>query len=210
MPDDDKTQDLEKDITHLLEAADDGKDGALEALMERVYADLERMARSHLRRQFGERAGAITLEPAALVNESFMKLIRQRNRYDNRGHFFSIATRVMLRVLIDYRRQRNALKRGGKETRVTLLLDENLLAGSTVERTSSIEVEELAAALERLDDLSPRKADVVRMRVVWGLELGEVAASLDVSLSTVERDWRFAKAWLAEEAAGSQAKDQLP
>ena len=99
--------DLEK-ITLLLRDVEAGRDGALDALMNAVYADLERMARSQLRKQFGPQAPRLSLEPAALVNESFMKLIRQRAVYDNRGHFFSIATRMMLRVLMDYRRQHGA------------------------------------------------------------------------------------------------------
>ena len=89
---------------------------------------------------------AITLEPAALVNESFLKLIQQRNRYDNHGHFFAIASRVMLRVLIDYRRQRAASMRGGGRTQVTLVLDEQQVAGSE-RRTTGIDVERLADAL---------------------------------------------------------------
>ena len=184
-------------ITLLLQDVEGGREGALDELMALVYADLERMAKSYLRKHFGNRADAITLEPAALVNESFLKLIRQRNKYDNRGHFFAIASRVMLRVLIDYRRQRAASMRGGGRTQVTLVLDEQQVAGSE-RRTTGIDVELLADALEKLEAVSPRRADVAKMRVIWGLNLRQVADSLDVSPSTVERDWRFAKAWLYE------------
>ena len=184
-------------ITLLLREAEGGRDGALDELMALVYAELERMARSHLRKHFGSRAEAITLEPAALVNESFLKLIQQRNRYDNRGHFFAIASRVMLRVLIDYRRQRAASMRGGGRTHITLVLDKQQIAGPE-RRSGEIGVELLADALEKLEAVSPRRADVAKMRVIWGLNLRQVADSLDVSPSTVERDWRFAKAWLSE------------
>ena len=184
-------------ITLLLREVDGGREGALDELMALVYADLERMACSYLRKHFGDRADAITLEPAALVNESFLKLIQQRKKYDNRGHFFAIASRVMLRVLIDYRRQRAASMRGGGRTQVTLVLDEQQVAGSE-RRTTGIDVERLADALEKLEAVSPRRADVAKMRVIWGLNLRQVANSLDVSPSTVERDWRFAKAWLSE------------
>ena len=95
---------LSNDITLLLRKMEEGEAGALDQLMRVVYDDLERMAASHLRRQFGERMGQLTLEPAALVNESFLRLIKQRKAYDNRGQFFAIATKVMLRVLMDYRR----------------------------------------------------------------------------------------------------------
>jgi RNA polymerase sigma factor (TIGR02999 family) len=184
-------------ITLLLREVEGGREGALDQLMAVVYAELERMAHCYLRRHFGDRAEAITLEPAALVNESFLKLIRQRNRYDNSGHFFTIASRVMLRVLIDYRRRRAASIRGGGRTHITLVLDEQQIAGRE-RRTASIEVEQLAEALEKLEALSPRKADVVKMRVIWGLDLEQVAEALEVSISTVSRDWRFAKAWLSE------------
>jgi RNA polymerase sigma factor (TIGR02999 family) len=186
------------DITLLLRDVETGREGALDRLMAAVYEDLARRAQIHLRRQFGNRAERITLEPAALVNESFMKLIRQRKAYDNRGQFFAIATRSMLRVLVDYRRKRRAAKRGGADTHITLLLDEHQVAGRQ-HRSELIEVEQLTAALEKLETLDPRKAEVVKMRVVWGLDIEAIATSLDVSRSTVERDWRFAKAWLADE-----------
>ncbi len=187
------------DITLLLREMETGRKGALDRLMAAVYSDLTQRAEIHLRKQFGDRAEAITLEPAALVNESFMKLIRQRKAYDNRGQFFAIATRLMLRVLVDYRRKRNAAKRGGADTHITLVLDERQVAEGPRRRLDLIEVEELTEALEKLESLDPRKAEVVKMRVVWGLDITAIANSLDVSRSTVERDWRFAKAWLADE-----------
>ncbi len=184
-------------ITLLLQQVEGGRDGALDELMELVYAELERMAGSYLRKHFGKQAEAITLEPAALVNESFLRLIRQRNRYDNSGHFFTIASKVMLRVLIDYRRQRDAAIRGGGRSRITLVLDEQQIADRE-RHTPPIEVEQLSDALEKLEALSPRKADLVKMRVIWGLDLKQISESLDVSVATVSRDWQFAKAWLCE------------
>ena len=105
-------------ITLLLREVEGGREGALDELMALVYAELEQMAGSYLRKHFGNRAEAITLEPAALVNEFFLRLIRQRNKYDNSGHFFAIASRLMLRVLIDYRRRRDASIRGGGRSRI--------------------------------------------------------------------------------------------
>ncbi len=184
-------------ITLLLRQVEGGREGALDELMALVYAELERMAGSYLQKQFGNRAEAITLEPAALVNESFLRLIRQRNRYDNSGHFFTIASKVMLRVLIDYRRRRNASMRDGGRSRITLVLDEQQIAGRE-RRIPPIEIEQFTDALEKLEALSPRKADLVKMRVIWGLDLKQISESLDVSIATVSRDWRFAKAWLSE------------
>ncbi|MHC4140439.1 MAG: ECF-type sigma factor [Planctomycetota bacterium] len=193
------------DITLLLREVEAGRRGALDELMVMVYADLENMARAYLRKHFGNRAEAITLEPASLVNESFLKLIKQRKTYDNSGHFFTIASRVMLRVLIDYRRRRDATRRGGRRTRITLVLDEHQVA-SREPRTPALEVEQLADALEKLEALSPRKADTVKMRVIWGLDLKQTAEALDVSIATVSRDWRFAKAWLSE-AVGPASRE---
>ncbi len=187
------------DITLMLREVEAGREGALDKLMAVVYDDLKRTAAAHLRRQFGDRAEVITLEPAALVNESYMMLIRQRKAYDNRGQFFAIATRMMLRVLTDYRRKHQAAKRGGAVTRIKLVLDERQVADERHCRVDPIELEELAEALERLDSLDPTKAEVIKMRVVWGLRVPEIADSLGVSASTVERRWRFAKAWLADE-----------
>lgn len=187
-------------ITQLLRAIDEGSHGAMDKLMEAVYADLERVAQRHMGQAFGPGLPGVTLEPAALVNESFMKLIKQRNAYDNRGQFFAIATKVMLRVLVDYQRRRSAAKRGGDRQRITLQLDVHPNRDSASLDEMPIEVGCLVTALERLESLDPRKADVVKLRVVWGLEMREIAESLGVSLATIERDWSFSKAWLAREA----------
>ena len=187
-------------ITQLLRAIDEGSNGAMDKLMEAVYADLERVAQRHMDQAFGPGLAGVTLEPAALVNESFMKLIKQRNAYDNRGQFFAIATKVMLRVLVDYQRRRSAAKRGGDRQRITLQLDGQPNRDTASRAEMPIEVGCLVTALERLESLDPRKADVVKLRVVWGLEMREIAESLGVSLATIERDWSFSKAWLAREA----------
>jgi RNA polymerase sigma factor (TIGR02999 family) len=190
------------DITLLLHKIDDGEAGAMDELMRVVYADLERMAASYLREHFGDRMGQLTLEPAALVNESFLRLIKQRNRFDNRGQFFAIATKIMLRVLIDYQRQKLAAKRGGSaglgDSYLTLMLDDRIIADPRT-RSAAVQVEDLESALDKLDALDSRKADIVKMRVVWGMTVPEVAEALAVSPSSVDRDWKFAKAWIADE-----------
>ena len=186
------------DITLLLNRMEHGQAGAMDELMRLVYGDLERMAASHLRRQFGERAAQITLEPAALVNESFMQLLRQRKGFDNRGQFFAIATKVMLRVLMDYQRQRLAEKRGDDGPRLTLAVDVGMAAGGS-RASEMVEVEALSHALDRLEALDSRKADIVKMRIVWGMTVQQIAEALEISPSSVDRDWRFAKAWIADE-----------
>jgi len=186
-------------LTQLLQDVDHDLDGAMDRLMEAVYGDLHRVAERHMAERFGRGLPGVTLEPAALVNESFMKLIRQRKAYGNRGQFFAIATRVMLRVLIDYERSRRAAKRGGDRGRVTLMLEPAAdLAGRP---DTCIGIEPLVDAFDQLETLDARKADVVKLRVIWGLTMPEIAASLEVSIATIERDWSFAKAWLLREAA---------
>lgn len=191
------------DITRLLGEVDTGRAGAMDDLMQAVYSDLQRVAERHMAEQFGRGLPGVTLEPAALVNESFLRLIKQRKAYDNRGQFFAIATKLMLRVLIDYQRKRRAAKRGGGRQRITLSLEGSPGAGVAAAQTRGIEVEALVEALGRLEEFDQRKADVVRLRVIWGLEIREIAESLGISRATVERDWSFAKAWLAREAAVS-------
>lgn len=189
------------EITRLLQDVEAQQDGAMDRLMQRVYADLERMAQAQLRRQFGERADRVTLEPAALVNESFMRLIRQRPAYDNRGHFFAIATRMMIRVLMDYRRRKAAAKRGGDRTRVTVLFTDDAVPADAGAQPAEVDLDALKRAVGELEELDPRKADVLKLRVVWGLTNDEAAEALELSRATIEREWRFAKAWLADRVA---------
>jgi RNA polymerase sigma factor (TIGR02999 family) len=180
------------DITQLLQEAADGREGALDDVMSVVYSDLERLARKHMRREFGSGFDALTLEPAALVNETFLKLIQQRKKFENSGQFFAIATRLMLRALVDYHRSRDAKKRAGGHVRVTLT---GVAANASFEPTTTIPA--LVEALEKLEALDERKAEVVKLRVIWGFELAEIAEILKVSTPTVKRDWRFSRTWLA-------------
>jgi RNA polymerase sigma factor (TIGR02999 family) len=185
-------------ITRLLHRVNDDAEGAMDDLMGAVYEDLCRVAERHMVREFGRGLPGVTMEPSALVNESFLRIIKQRNKYDNRGQFFAIATKVMLRVLVDYQRRRGAAKRGGDRQRITLMLEEQAEAGRGPDTVIGVDI--LADALDGLEALDKRKADVVKMKVVWGLTMPQIAESLDISLATVERDWAFSKAWLAREA----------
>lgn len=182
---------MPEEITQLLRLAAAGDPDAFSRVAEWAYADLERLAASRLRRAFGHRAGAITLEPAALVNETFLRLLEAPSGFENRRHFLAFAGRVMLGALVDYQRRRGAGKRGGERVRVTL----SGLADQAVD--PAVDAGELAEALAELDRLDPRKAHVVRLRVLWGADLKESARLLDLSEKTVQRDWRFARTWLA-------------
>ena len=178
------------DITRLLRLAADGDGRALDEVAAWAYADLERLAASRMRRRYRGRVGDATLEPAALVNETFVRLLEHPVGFESRGHFLAFASRVMLSALADYERRRRARKRGGDRARITLT--------GLVDPNEEVRLGHFEEALQQLQALDPRKADVVRLRVLWGATLGEAARLLEVSVPTVERDWRFARLWLAD------------
>ena len=127
------------------------------------------------------------------MHETFLRLREQRSSYRNRRHFFAMATRVMMRVLIDYQRSQLADKRWGNQVRVSL----SRLHGP-VKASNPVDMMAFSQALEELSVLDERKADVVRLFVLWGFELTEIAEMLEVSVRTVERDWKFSRLWLAD------------
>ncbi|MBT8337357.1 MAG: sigma-70 family RNA polymerase sigma factor [Gemmatimonadetes bacterium] len=176
------------DVTRLLQDMSDGSEEAAERLYPRVYAELKSIAAARLR---AERAGH-TLSATALVHEAYLKLVRQSDvDWQSRGHFFSIAARAMRRVLLDYAIARKAEKRGGGAALVTL---EHESAGRDVDLDQVIAIDE---ALTRLAELDARQAQVVELRYFGGLNLEDIATALEVSLSSVNRDWRMARAFLA-------------
>lgn len=182
------------EITRLLAEAHAGRAEALDEVMELLYADLRRIAQHQLKRRYGSARGQVSIEPTELVNEAFLKLIRQRKQYDSRGHFFAIASRVMVRVLMDYGRAKKRGKRGEDPLRVSL---------SKVQREMASEpdfaISDFVEALERLEAMAPRTAEVTKLRLLWGLTLRETSEAMELSSSTVEREWRFGSRWLAAE-----------
>jgi len=177
-------------VTQLLRAWGEGDEQALGRLMPVVYEELRRRARNYLAR---ERPGA-TLQPTALVNEVYLRLVDAANvRWQDRAHFFAISAQMMRRILVDAARARGSEKRGGEIRKVTL--DEHLVAAPATDR----ELLALDAAIDALRRRDARKAKVVEMRFFGGLSLQETAEVLQVSEDTVGRDWNFAKAWLAHE-----------
>ncbi|MEM6456757.1 MAG: sigma-70 family RNA polymerase sigma factor [Acidobacteriota bacterium] len=174
-------------ITEVLHAWEMGDEAALGQLMVLVCDDLRRMARQQMQR---EHAGH-TLQPTALVNEVFLRFHdRRRVQWDGREHFFGYAAQTMRRVLIDHARGRNASKRGDGQR--PLALDEAL----HVAAAQNVDLEALGEALDSLDDLDPRQARIVELRFFVGLTHEEIAAALEISIATVKREWRMAKAWL--------------
>ena len=174
------------DVTELLRDWRGGDERAAAELLETVYATLKVIARGQLR---GERAGH-TLQPTALVHEAYLRILGQRELdWRDRAHFFGLAAVTMRRVLVDHARRRNAAKR-----------DVEALDPITIETggEGGVEVLDLDRALTAFAAEFPRAAKVVELRYFAGLDLPEVAAALDLSLRTAERDWRFARAWLRD------------
>ncbi len=184
----DGSQETESEsITELLKKATDGNPEAKSRLIVRVYDELRHLAAYHLR---AEHPGH-TLQPTALVHEAFMRLAQQPNaNWQDRAHFFAVASQSMRRILVDHARARRAEKRGGDADRVTFTEG---IAGFE-ERT--LDVLTVHEALNRLEKLNARQSRIVELRFFGGLSLEEVAVVLDVSERTIKRDWAFARAWL--------------
>ncbi len=184
-------------ITQILQDVQAGRPGAPEELAAALYDDLRAAARRDLA---GERPGH-TLQPTALVNEAWMRLFAGRpTAFENRAHFFSAASTAIRRVLADHARRRQADKRGGDPGRVPL---EEVEVGGPVRTEDVLALDE---ALERLEAFAPVQARIVEMRFFGGLTTPELALALDISESTVERNWRLARAWLRAELDGRDGR----
>lgn len=178
-------------ITALLRAWQDGSPDALAALTASVYGELHRIARRTFR---GERAGH-TLQPTALVNEAFVKLVDAKVSWQDRAHFFALSARMMRRILLTHAEARSAAKRGGAEQPVTLV------EGAVDTGVPDRRIEDLHEALEALAKFDPRKADLVELQVFGGLTFEEMAEVSGLSTSTLDRELRVAKAWLKQRLA---------
>ena len=180
--------------TALLLAWGRGETAAFDQLVPLVHDELRRLARGYMRR---ERPGH-TLEATALVNEAYLRLIEVKEvQWQNRAHFFAMSARMMRRILVDSARARGNDKRGGRIPKVSL--DENLLVSPQADPGLLA----LDAALQALEEVHPRKSQVVELRFFGGLSIEETSEALDVSPDTVKRDWRFAKLWLLRELSGA-------
>ncbi len=177
-------------ITQLLLAWGNGDERALEALMPLVYGELRRVAARQMRRQ----SPGHTLQTTALVNEAYLRLIDSSQvRWQNRAHFFAVSAQLMRRILVDFARERQNLKRGGGAERVSL---DDALALAPERGADLLALDE---ALDRLAALNARQARVVELRYFGGLSEEETAEALRTSLRTVQRDWKLARLWLYRE-----------
>ena len=181
------------DVTLLLGELKRGHTDALARLMPLVHAELRRLAGHYLR---GERPGH-TLQPTALVNEAFLRLVGQdRADWQHRGQFIAVAAQLMRRILVDYARQRAAGKRAG----AAVTLDEERLSPAVgADRTE--EILAMEEVLGRLAKVDTQQARIVELRYFGGLSVEETAGVLEISPRTVKRDWAMARAWLRAELA---------
>ena len=184
-------------VTQLLVEWGGGDRAALDRLLPLVFDELRRLAASYLRR---ERAGH-TLQPTALVNEAYLRLIDQEGaQWQNRAPFFGIAANLMRQILVDHARQRSADKRGGSQLqRLSLTQAERLV------KQEELDVLALNEALERLAEFDPQQARIVELKFFGGLTIEETAEVLGVSHATVEREWKLARAWLRRELSDRPA-----
>lgn len=184
-----------KDITELLQAWSDGDQSALEKLTPLVYEELHNQARSQMSRE-GE---GHVLQATALIHEVYLRLVDfQGVRWQDRAHFFAVCARLMRRILVDFARSRDSLKRGGENKRLTL--DEDVVA-TTDAPGQLLALEE---ALTKLSKVDPRKSSVVELRFFGGLTVRETAVVLNLSPDTVMRDWSLARGWLLREIEQGQ------
>lgn len=178
------------DITRLLELSEQGDPNAAASLMPLVYDELRKLAAYKMAQ---EKPGH-TLQATALVHEAWMRLDKSnRQEWRGREHFFSAAAEAMRRILVENARRKMRHRHGGQLKRVDYELTGLPI---TTDDEKCIQVNE---ALDVLAKISPRKAEVVKMRMFVGLEVREIAAALNASEKTIARDWSFAKAWLSRE-----------
>jgi RNA polymerase sigma factor (TIGR02999 family) len=208
MPSSPDSSPASSDLTTLFVRYAAGDRQAVDQLTPQIYEELRRVARNHFR---NERADH-TLQSTALVNEAFLRLSEQRDvHWENRAHFFRLASQVMRHVLVDHARAKNAEKRGGDMAFTSL--DQTVanfhehcarhlyLDGSTQSDSAAVEMDFLALedALGRLRELSPRQAQVIDLRFFGGLSIEETAAVMDISSATVKREWTMARLFLKRE-----------
>jgi RNA polymerase sigma-70 factor (ECF subfamily) len=182
-------------VTEMLVAWSNGDKSALERLIPLVHDELHRLAHRYMNR---ERPGHM-LQTTALVNEAYLRLVDSSHvRWQNRAHFFAVSAQLMRRILVDFARSRNYLKRGGNAVQVSL---DEALAILPEQDADLVALDEALNALAAIDE---RKSRVVELRFFGGLNIEETAEVLKVSPDTVMRDWRLAKVWLLRELSAEK------
>ncbi|SMO97066.1 sigma-70 family RNA polymerase sigma factor [Gracilimonas mengyeensis] len=183
-----------KEVTVLLNRLKEGEEKAYDELYPIIYDKLKHIAHRHMNRQYSEH----TLSRTELVHETYLKMIEQENiEVNDRQHFLAIASKCMRQILIDYARKKNAEKRGGKNNDCTYV--EGIYTAYEQQAQELIDIDE---ALNRLAELNERLSSVVEMRFFGEMSIEQTAEALDISKSTVKRDWMKARGWLYKELKG--------
>jgi len=182
-----------ENVTQLLVKWGEGDQKALDELMPLVYSELRRLAANYLRRERQNH----TLQPTALVNEAYLKLIDQRNaHWQNRAQFYGVAAQLMRRILVDHARQHKAAKRGGSEQQRLSITSAGQLGGKNLAAEPVLDLLALHEALQELAVIDPQQERIVELKFFGGLSIEETAEVLGIGHATVERDWKMARAWL--------------
>jgi RNA polymerase sigma-70 factor (ECF subfamily) len=188
------------DITLMLKQLSAGNQDVLDKLVPLLYDELHRLAAYYLRRERSEH----TLQATALVHEAYLRLIDQRRvQWKNRNHFFGVAAQLMRRILLDYARKHQAVKRGGAVPKISL--DEAMI----LSEDNLAELVALDRLLTQLTSIDPQQGRVVELRFFGGLSVEETAELMEISPATVKRDWAMAKAWLGRELRKGRSSDTL-
>jgi RNA polymerase sigma-70 factor (ECF subfamily) len=174
------------DVTSLLRRLAEGHQDAASELIPVIYRELHCLAARHLRHERPDHA----LQPTALVNEAYIKLVAQRNGWQSRAHFFAVASNLMRRILVDYARRNLRAKRGGGNAKLSL---DNVLLVAPDRPDKMLALDGSLTQLEKMD---ARQARIIELRYFGGLTVDEVAKILALSPTTVRREWTSAKAWL--------------
>lgn len=186
-----------KPVTQLLHEWRAGNQEALNQLMPLVYDELRRLAGHYMK---SERASH-TLQPTALVNEAYLKLVDMEVSWQDRTHFFAVATRLLRRILVDHAKRHRRDKRGGGQAKVTL--DENFGASRP-----DADILALDEAIDRLSEFDERKVRIIELHFFGGLTYDEMAEALGIAQATVHRELRLAKAWLHHELNKKGGRDE--
>lgn len=179
------------EITEMLRCWNEDRHEALEVLIPVIYDELRRQAHYYLRRERRRH----TLQTTGLINEAYIKLVKQKNiRFESRSHFFAISANLMRQILVDHAKAKHRLKRGGMKS--DLPLDESIKVAADEKEIELIELDE---ALQRLAEMDLKQARIVELKFFGGLTIEETADVLGISPTTVKRDWKLARVWLYNE-----------
>ena len=183
-----------RELTQLLLDWGEGDTAALDKLMPMVYDELRRLARNYLRQERPDH----TLQPTALVNEAYLRLVDQRQaKWQNRAQFMGIAAQLMRRILVDHARRHRAAKRGGTDRQRLSFMN-----AARIDGKPDADLLAMHDALNELSAIDPQQSRIVELRFFGGLSIPETATVLGVGHATVERDWKLARAWLRRKLEG--------